>query len=85
MGLGALVSIVGGLLFPLGMFVDSPFLLMLVAAVIYSAFRSPIIPMANAMVSSVRDAGDPPGGLPGTDTPGGRVRFLHVGLGLAGS
>ncbi|WP_167880069.1 MFS transporter [Halorhabdus rudnickae] len=50
MAVGALVSIVGGLLFPLGLIVESPFLLMLLAAVIYSAFRSPIIPLANSMV-----------------------------------
>ena len=52
MAVGALVSIGGGLLFPLGLFVESPFVLMLVAAVVYSAFRSPIIPLANSMVLS---------------------------------
>ena len=52
MGVGAAVSIIGGLLFPVGMLLESPFLLMVVAAGIYSAFRSPIIPLANSMVMS---------------------------------
>lgn len=52
MAVGATVSILGGLLFPFGMVLESPFLLMLVAAVVYSAFRSPIIPLANSMVMS---------------------------------
>lgn len=52
MVVGAVVSVLGGLLFPLGMVVESPFVLMVVAAVIYAAFRSPLIPLANAMVLS---------------------------------
>ncbi|CCQ34531.1 Major facilitator superfamily MFS 1 protein [Halorhabdus tiamatea SARL4B] len=52
MAVGAIVSIVGGLLFPIGTILESPYLLMLIAAAIYSAFRAPIIPLANAMVLS---------------------------------
>ncbi|WP_158855148.1 MFS transporter [Halorhabdus sp. CUG00001] len=52
MAIGAVVSILGGLLFPLGMVIESPFVLMVVAAGIYSAFRSPIVPLANSMVLS---------------------------------
>lgn len=52
MAVGAVVSIGGGLLFPIGLIVESPYLLMIVAAVVYSAFRSPIIPLANSMVLS---------------------------------
>jgi len=52
MAVGAIISILGGLLFPIGTVLESPYLLMLVAAVIYSAFRAPIIPLANAMVLS---------------------------------
>lgn len=52
MAAGAVVSVAGGLLFPIGMVVESPFFLMLLAAVIYSAFRSPIVPLANSMVMS---------------------------------
>ncbi|MFB6201087.1 MAG: MFS transporter [Halorhabdus sp.] len=47
---GAIMSVLGGLLFPVGTLLESPYLLMVVAAVIYSAFRAPIIPLANAMV-----------------------------------
>lgn len=52
LSVGAVVSVIGGLLFPFGMVLESPFLLMVLAAVIYSAFRSPLIPLANAMVLS---------------------------------
>ena len=52
MAVGAIISILGGLLFPIGTVLESPYLLMLVAAVIYSVFRAPIIPLANAMVLS---------------------------------
>lgn len=49
---GTVVSVLGGLIFPFGMVLESPFLLMVLAAIVYSVFRSPLIPLANAMVLS---------------------------------
>lgn len=49
---GALGSGLAALLYPLGMYVATPFVLFVVASVVFSSFRSPIHPLANAMVLS---------------------------------
>lgn len=50
--IGALGSGIAALLYPAGMYVATPFLLFVVASVVFSSFRSPIHPLANAMVLS---------------------------------
>lgn len=52
MAVGAVVSAAAALVFPLGRHVPAPFLLVLGASVLFAAFRSPIGPLANAMVLS---------------------------------
>lgn len=52
LAVGAVGSALTALLYPLGMYVATPFLLILAASVVFSAFRSPIYPLADAMVLS---------------------------------
>lgn len=48
--LGALVSAVGILVYPLGEGIPDPFWLLVAGTAVYSAFRAPVVPIANSMV-----------------------------------
>lgn len=50
--IGALVSAVGLLAYPAGETLASPFLLLAAGTALYSAFRAPIVPVANGMILS---------------------------------
>lgn len=52
LAIGAVGSALAALLYPAGMYVSSPFLVFVVASVVFSAFRSPIHPLADSMVLS---------------------------------